>query len=185
MKVTINIIEGPDKGKIIKIVKPNIFIVGRSDNAQIKLGIPNTDPGISRMHFKLDIQSEKSIIKDLNSRNGTYLNGKLIKKADLKDGDKITIGASTLKINIEKNKINGNNITSKFLFACNKCGVDLTEMVNIDGKAYEFKKAVYICKKCIIYNSDKGLDFNITGEYSMIGILGRDLKVCRIIPLEK
>ncbi|MBF0121329.1 MAG: FHA domain-containing protein [Desulfobacterales bacterium] len=124
-------------------------------------------------------------MKDLNSRNGTYLNGTLIKKADLKNGDKIKIGVTTLQINIEKNKNNGKNIPSNFLFMCNKCGADLTEIVNIDGRANEFKKAIYICKKCIIYNSDKGLDFNTTGEYSMIGILGGDLKVCRIIPLEK
>ncbi|MDX1454004.1 MAG: FHA domain-containing protein [Gammaproteobacteria bacterium] len=38
-----------------------------------------------------------SFLEDLNSTNGTYVNGKLIKKHALQDGDTITIGKHALK----------------------------------------------------------------------------------------
>lgn len=43
-----------------------------------------------------------SFLEDLNSTNGTYVNGKLVKKHALQDGDTITIGKHALKYSNEK-----------------------------------------------------------------------------------
>jgi len=49
--------------------------------------------GVSRRHVKIEEDAaRKFILSDLNSLNGTYVNGKKIKKVMLCSGDKITIG---------------------------------------------------------------------------------------------
>jgi pSer/pThr/pTyr-binding forkhead associated (FHA) protein len=53
--------------------------------------------GVSRRHVKIEEDTDRSyILSDLNSLNGTYINGKRIKKVTLHDGDKISIGKYTI-----------------------------------------------------------------------------------------
>jgi hypothetical protein len=53
--------------------------------------------GVSRRHTKIEEDADRRyIISDLNSLNGTYVNGKRIKKANLNHGDKIAIGKYTI-----------------------------------------------------------------------------------------
>ncbi|MBD3178429.1 MAG: FHA domain-containing protein, partial [Candidatus Latescibacteria bacterium] len=47
---------------------------------------------VSRKHASISIKGNHYILKDLNSRNSTYLNGKKINSAELKDNDTISIG---------------------------------------------------------------------------------------------
>lgn len=46
----------------------------------------------SRLHCAIECKDSAWHIHDLNSRNGTYLNGKRVKSAPLKPGDRIGIG---------------------------------------------------------------------------------------------
>ncbi|MFQ3584462.1 MAG: FHA domain-containing protein, partial [Cyanobacteriota bacterium] len=69
------------------------MVVGRGSNADIQLA----DYGISRQHCRLDVESERYILTDLGSLNGTYVNGERITRIPLLEGDRIQIGASTLK----------------------------------------------------------------------------------------
>lgn len=53
--------------------------------------------GISRRHAKIEEDADRRyVLTDLNSLNGTYVNGKRIKKISLSSGDKITIGKYTI-----------------------------------------------------------------------------------------
>ncbi len=53
--------------------------------------------GISRRHTKIEEDADrKYVLSDLNSLNGTYVNGKRVKKIALNSGDKITIGKYTI-----------------------------------------------------------------------------------------
>ncbi len=65
------------------------------------------DNSISRKHCKLVKGINSYKIFDLNSTNGTYVNGKRIKEKDLEIGDNITVGRSILKFleNKEEHKI--------------------------------------------------------------------------------
>ncbi len=53
---------------------------------------------VSRKHAKITTGSTAVIIQDLGSTNGTFVNGEKIKKARLKEGDRILIGTSILKV---------------------------------------------------------------------------------------
>ncbi|HQY63035.1 MAG TPA: GGDEF domain-containing protein [Polyangiaceae bacterium] len=67
-------------------------VLGRSNTADLRL----TDDGISRRHARILKAGSDVVIEDLNSANGTMVNGELITQRVLKNGDKISIGASTV-----------------------------------------------------------------------------------------
>jgi len=64
--------------------------IGRSSDNHIVI----PDPNASRRHAEIVNEGAKYLLKDLGSTNGTYVNGSKIKERELKDGDKIAIGAT-------------------------------------------------------------------------------------------
>lgn len=56
------------------------------------------DPEVSRTHCVIEVFNGVPTIKDLQSANGTLLNGHLIREHILKDGDQIRIGATLLTL---------------------------------------------------------------------------------------
>jgi uncharacterized RDD family membrane protein YckC len=57
------------------------------------------DPSISRSHVLLIVQGNEVQVKDLDSSNGTYVNGKLIQEETvLEVGDRLTVGETELKL---------------------------------------------------------------------------------------
>jgi pSer/pThr/pTyr-binding forkhead associated (FHA) protein len=73
-----------------KLEGPMTF--GRSLQADVTL----EDGAISRVHCKIEPDGEQWAIVDLQSRNGTKVNGKPIERQILKQGDVITIGHTKL-----------------------------------------------------------------------------------------
>jgi pSer/pThr/pTyr-binding forkhead associated (FHA) protein len=65
-------------------------VIGRNPNTDITL----LDEGISREHaiIEFDDGSDAFTIEDLQSTNGTKVNGKRIRSCSLADGDEIVIG---------------------------------------------------------------------------------------------
>jgi hypothetical protein len=53
---------------------------------------------VSRKHAKITASGDQIVIQDLGSTNGTFVNGEKIKKARLKEGDRILIGTSIIKL---------------------------------------------------------------------------------------
>ena len=54
------------------------------------------DTAISRLHCRLDPLSTGVLLTDLDSKNGTWLNGRRIKHDELADGDHIVVGRTEL-----------------------------------------------------------------------------------------
>lgn len=59
--------------------------------------IPIKAEHVSRHHAQVTVEQGACWITDLNSTNGTYVNGRRIKKRLLRDGDKVRIGRHTLR----------------------------------------------------------------------------------------
>ena len=53
---------------------------------------------VSRKHAKITVAPGKILIEDLGSTNGTFVNGEKVRQARLKEGDRILIGTSILKL---------------------------------------------------------------------------------------
>jgi len=56
---------------------------------------------VSRRHCQLSYNNEALKIRDLGSRNGTYLNGKRIEETTVRAGDYITVGPLTFLLQID------------------------------------------------------------------------------------
>lgn len=58
--------------------------------------VPIDDPAVSNLHFQIEAFGKEFFVRDLESRNGTYLNGAKIRYSQLLPGDQITVGKTTL-----------------------------------------------------------------------------------------
>jgi pSer/pThr/pTyr-binding forkhead associated (FHA) protein len=70
------------------------IIVGRSSELDMVL----VEDMVSRKHAKISAAGDQIVIQDLGSTNGTFVNGEKIKKVRLKEGDRILIGTSIIKL---------------------------------------------------------------------------------------
>ncbi|MDP4091994.1 MAG: FHA domain-containing protein [Bacillota bacterium] len=68
----------------------NHISVGRGNNNDIVI----KDPFVSGKHAEINVVDNNFVLRDLNSKNGTFLNGEILQEgfAYLKDGDKIKFG---------------------------------------------------------------------------------------------
>ncbi len=74
---------------ILRIPKGITRTVGRTAQADFMLDAPL----ISRVHCRLTADpSGQLVVEDLESQNGTYVNGQRVERATLKTGDQLTIG---------------------------------------------------------------------------------------------
>jgi predicted component of type VI protein secretion system len=58
--------------------------------------IPIQEASVSREHAKIFLRDERYLLVDLNSANGTFVNGKRVTRAELADGDEVTLGSARL-----------------------------------------------------------------------------------------
>lgn len=96
MEITIHLIieKGPETGREIS-VPPEGIRVGRSSRNDVSI----RDPALSRFHCRFFWQPGPHLtIADLESFNQTLVNNKPIKEQRLRDGDRITIGDTTIKV---------------------------------------------------------------------------------------
>lgn len=70
------------------------IIIGRSSELDMVL----VEDMVSRKHAKITLANGKITIEDLGSTNGTFVNGEKVKTARLKEGDRILVGTSILKL---------------------------------------------------------------------------------------
>ena len=68
-------------------------IIGRLSGSEIEL----TDTGASRRHAEIRRQGDDFVIVDLGSTNGTLVNDSPVAEHTLEDGDRVTIGRTTLE----------------------------------------------------------------------------------------
>ena len=99
-RLTLEVIKGPHKGRIFSFQEHDSFIVGRSEQAHFQL--PKKDSHFSRIHFLIEFNPPHCRLMDMQSTNGTLVNGTKVAKSDLKDGDLIQGGTTTIRVAIER-----------------------------------------------------------------------------------
>jgi len=75
-------------------------MLGRS--RQCDMAIPVVS--VSRKHCRLESDGKVVKLRDLNSRNGTFVNDKRVKETSLQPGDSIKIGPLKFLLQTEKNR---------------------------------------------------------------------------------
>jgi pSer/pThr/pTyr-binding forkhead associated (FHA) protein len=115
-RVTFTVVEGEPVGREFVFSSRTIGAIGRSGDCLIRF--PNDEPhqNVSRHHCLLDIDPLGVRVRDLGSRNGTYLNGEMIGQRPhqisapedcaglyfpscrLQEGDEIRLGDTVLRM---------------------------------------------------------------------------------------
>lgn len=89
--ITIRVLDGADRGRVYHDLTPPIT-VGREEGNTIQLN----DERVSRFHIKIQEDHERLVITDLESTNGTKVNGEDVQLRILRFGDTVSVGRSVL-----------------------------------------------------------------------------------------
>jgi len=89
--ITLRVLDGADRGRIYNDLELPITI-GREEGNEIQLN----DERISRFHAKLQLDHEQVVLTDLESTNGTKVNGEEVQIRILRYGDLVSVGRSVL-----------------------------------------------------------------------------------------
>jgi diguanylate cyclase (GGDEF)-like protein len=85
------VLQGSNVGEMHEIERGEM-VLGRGQTASVRLN----DEGVSRKHARVIRSGDNYIIEDLNSSNGTLVNGTSVTQRILEDGDKISLGSITI-----------------------------------------------------------------------------------------
>lgn len=84
----LEITKGSRRGEVV-VLTTGSNLIGRGSNADLTL----TDDGVSRQHAKVSISEEGIVtVLDLDSTNGTFVNGARVDMAIVREGDRLEIG---------------------------------------------------------------------------------------------
>ena len=77
-----------DERLTFRLPPGSVKTIGRSPGAQFIVEAAL----VSRLHCQLTATATSLQVKDLGSTNGTFVNGRRVKTAELKEGDRLSIG---------------------------------------------------------------------------------------------
>jgi pSer/pThr/pTyr-binding forkhead associated (FHA) protein len=80
--------EGADPAYTFRITPGSIKTIGRSSGAEFMIDAAL----VSRLHCQLTSGATELRVKDLDSTNGTFVNGARVTEAALNDGDRLGVG---------------------------------------------------------------------------------------------
>jgi hypothetical protein len=149
-KIILTVTEGTSRGKTFVYDTHDTFLFGRLDDCHICL--PH-DQFVSRHHFLLEVNPPHACLRDLGSRNGTYVNGlkyggrekhetpeegarRQYPQVDLHDGNEIRVGETTLLIQMQGSK------KAQQTLLCQRCGKDVT------AEAGAGQEGDFLCARC-------------------------------------
>lgn len=87
-------ISGRYQGGEFPLFADRELVVGRSSELDLVL----VEDMVSRKHAKITTSGSQLVIVDLGSTNGTFVNGEKIKRQKLKEGDRVLIGTSIIRV---------------------------------------------------------------------------------------
>jgi len=108
--LVLHILQGPDRGKKFELPSHEPQLIGRSTEA-----LPITDSTVSRRHAELTPDDGRWYLRDLQSANGTFVNGRRIadERVQLAPGDQIRCGSTLMAFAVtpDEKRPNTNIIT--------------------------------------------------------------------------
>lgn len=95
-RATLVMVRGAGTGSEFSLDRSRV-VIGRGESARLRFD----DEAMSREHAALEFNGDGFRIRDLDSRNGTWLNGGQVELAELKHGDHIGLGEHAFQLVIE------------------------------------------------------------------------------------
>jgi predicted component of type VI protein secretion system len=91
--ITLQVVEGYDRGRVFQDLSAPVSI-GREEDNDVQLN----DERVSRFHLKIQEEGGRLILTDLDSTNGTWVNGHPAQMKVLRIGDQVSLGRSVLLV---------------------------------------------------------------------------------------
>ena len=88
---------GAQKGQEFPITQART-VIGRGEDSTVTIN----DPSMSRHHAELVYGAAEFRVRDLESSNGTLLNGSVVEEYAIRNGDKLTMGETILRFQVER-----------------------------------------------------------------------------------
>jgi pSer/pThr/pTyr-binding forkhead associated (FHA) protein len=89
--ITLQVLDGADRGRVFSHL-PTPVTIGREEGNTVQLN----DERVSRYHLKIQEDHDKVVLTDLESTNGTKVNGEEVQIRILRAGDMVSVGRSVL-----------------------------------------------------------------------------------------
>ncbi len=86
----------PGAATVIPVQRP-VVLIGRHPECDYRIDLPK----ISRRHCCVAQVYERIVVRDLGSRNGLRVNGRLVEEIQLQDGDEVAIGPLIYRVEVE------------------------------------------------------------------------------------
>jgi hypothetical protein len=149
-QLILEIVAGPLAGKRFTFDAHDILLFGRHSQCHARLV---KDRLVSRHHFLLEVSPPRATLRDLGSRNGTYVNGvrwggreldetpaqgstRGHPEVNLHAGDRITVGNTTMEVRVELAR------------TCTQCGAEGPRLPASAESLGVSAEAPYLCLEC-------------------------------------
>lgn len=94
LRLSLALLTGPRAGDVVTIQKGHLKIGREGGDADLQL----VDPGVSRSHALVEVVGGQVLVKDLGSKNGTFVGDERVDLRELSDRDEFRIGATTFML---------------------------------------------------------------------------------------
>jgi hypothetical protein len=98
VRLTITIRTGTRAGQRVLVAPAQSLRVGRTNKADIAI---TDDPTMSGVHFLIEYSGQAATVRDLESRNGLFVNGHQVMEAAVRSGDQIRAGRTFFAVSLE------------------------------------------------------------------------------------
>jgi serine/threonine protein kinase len=115
------------------------IVFGRSLAVEVSID----DLRVSRRHCKLELGERGLLITDLQSANGTYLNGKRVLKALVRPGDRLAVGSHDMSVEVD---YKGEDYLERD-YKCDVCARSISLSTFADGDVIQLDEK-FICPQC-------------------------------------
>jgi len=92
------VVTGKTTGVYVPLPEGKVMTIGRGSACDLRL----EDASASRQHAQVRGQEKFCVVRDLDSANGTLVNGKPVESKQLADGDVVQIGATRIIFYVQK-----------------------------------------------------------------------------------
>ncbi len=94
MKIRLNVVNGPAKGRFFDLVSPQSLVIGRGEQSDTRIN----DPSVSRIHCEVQVGDDGIRVIDRGSTSGTFVDGVAVESTVATKGSLIRVGDTEIRI---------------------------------------------------------------------------------------